>query len=79
MRKLGKAPAPPSQLALKGHLPQLPLFPQEAPYGLILPNDGSFIDSLLGPQGLSYSKHSIGGLLGAYFQMPEKHLTVVDV
>lgn len=34
---------------------------QKAPQRLILPNDGSFTDSLLCPQVLSHSEHLIDG------------------
>lgn len=45
-----------------GYLPcLLLLFPQEAPQRGILPNDGSFTDSVLCPQGLSHREHSIDG------------------
>lgn len=57
----GKVPAPHSWLTYGGYLPCLLLFPQEAPWQLVVPNDGSLTDSLLCPQGLSHSENSIDG------------------
>jgi hypothetical protein len=70
--KLGKASGPYSWLNFESYLPCLLLFPQEAPWQLILPNDGSLTDSFLCPQGPSHSKNSMDGFAAGIFSNARK-------
>lgn len=73
--EFGKSPTPHSWLVLGCHLPRLLLFfPQQALRRVILPNDGSFTDSLLCPQGLSHSEHSIDGFAAGVLSKARKSI-----